>query len=146
MIRLYCRICIQCGHDVHLQSHTFQLWPCRSHNYHAEDHSVKRGQNWTEMHHPGIFGHAACNMQCIVTCWFFPAVQWCYLWRPWWATGALRGRGPVLPWGGSACWSRSAPSQISSRGRTPDTKHQCWRPWGRKELQILSLLPALEDT
>lgn len=75
----------------------------------------------------------------------FWAVQGCYLSRPWWAAAAWRGTAPVLPWGGSECWSRSAPSQMSSRGQTPDTAQQCSQPSGRTELQTLSLLPGLEN-
>lgn len=74
------------------------------------------------------------------------AVKLCYLWRPWRAAAGWWGRAPAQPWGGSECWSRSAPSETSSRGQISDRDQQCSQPWWRKQPQIPSLLPGLEDT
>lgn len=77
--------------------------------------------------------------------YIFWALQWCYLSRPWWAAAVWWGRAPVLPSGENECWSMNAPSETSSRGRTPGTERQCWQPSGKREPQIPSLLPGLEE-
>lgn len=83
---------------------------------------------------------------CLFFFYIFWALQWRYLSRPWWAAAVWWGRAPVLPSGENECWSRSAPSETSSRGRTPGTEPRCWQPSGRREPQIPSPLPGLGDT
>lgn len=43
------------------------------------------------------------------------------------------------------CWSRTAPSGMSSRGQTPDTGRWCLQPSGRITRRRLSELPQLQN-